>query len=141
MNASLGIRARLAVGYGLAMAAVLTVVTLVVGEVHERLGIARVDTELANAMRSASGVVNSEINERRELRAGAREAMYELELPGVGVSVLDPDGQLLATRRAGAPELDESRQRAITVGEQATTIEPDRIRLVASHWEHRLAGG
>jgi signal transduction histidine kinase len=137
MSVSLSIRARLAVGYGLAMAAALTVVALVVGAVHERLGMARVDTELANAMRSASGVVNSEINERRELRAGAREAMFELELPGVGVSVLDTEGRVLATRRAGAPEFDHARLGAIEAGQQAITLEP----AAASHWEHQVVGG
>lgn len=132
-----GIRARLAVSYGLAMAAVLTVVALVVGAVHERLGLARLDTELAHAMQSAAGVVNSEINERHQLAAGAREAMYELQLPGVGVSVLDQDSRLLATRHDGVPALDLERQTSLVTANAPRTLEPERVRVAASAWQHR----
>ena len=135
-----GIRARLAASYGLAMAAVLTVVALVVGAVHERLGIARVDTDLVHAMQSVAGVVNSEINERHQLAAGAREAMYELEVPGVGVSVLDQNARLLATRHDGVPALDLERQRSLLGANAPRTMEPEGVRAAASSWQHRAGG-
>ena len=56
------IRARLAIGYGVVIAAVLAGVAVAVGTVHKRLGMARVDAELTRAMRSVSGVVASEIS-------------------------------------------------------------------------------
>jgi two-component system OmpR family sensor kinase len=132
-----GIRAQLAISYGLAMAAVLTVVALVVGAVHAQLGLARLDTDLTHAMQSAAGVVNSEIDERHQLRAGAREAMYELKLPGVGVSVLDHTGVVLATRHEGVAELDLQRQQLLAAAEAPRTLEPERVRTAASRWQHR----
>jgi two-component system, OmpR family, sensor kinase len=133
----LGIRTRLAVSYGLVMIAVLTVLASAVGAVHERLGLARVDTDLAHAMRSAAGVVNSEITERRSLAAGALEAMIELELPGVGVSVLDEGGRQLATRHVGAPALNPERQMHVIATDGPRTLEPERLRVAASRWRHR----
>jgi two-component system OmpR family sensor kinase len=133
----LGVRTRLAVSYGLVMVAVLTVLAFAVGTVHERLGLARLDTDLTHAMRSAAGVVNSEITERRSLAAGALEAMVELELPGVGVSVLDESGRLLATRHGGAPDLNPDRQRQIVATAAHRTLEPERLRVAASRWRQR----
>lgn len=133
----LGLRTSLAVSYGLVMIAVLTVLALAVGTVHERLGLARVDTDLTHAMRSAAGVVNSEIAERRSLAAGAFEAMMELELPGVGVSVLDDGGRLLATRHEGAPDLNLARQVLVAASDAPRTLEPERLRVAASRWRHR----
>lgn len=132
-----GVRARLAAGYGLAMAVVLTIVSAIVGTLHERLGLARLDDELAHAMQSVSGVVNSEVDERRELAAGAREAMYELELPGTGVAVLDASSTVLAARNAGAPSLTPEQQREIAITKETRTLDPDRIRVAASQWQHR----
>jgi len=132
----LSIRARLAVSYGLVMVAVLSVIAFAVGTVHERLGLARLDTDLAHAMRSAAGVVNSEITERRSLAAGALEGLIELELPGVGVSVLDDGGRLLATRFEGAPALNPERQRHIVAADTPLTLEPERLRVTASRWRH-----
>jgi signal transduction histidine kinase len=131
----LGIRTRLAVSYGLVMVAVLGVLGLAVGQVHERLGLARVDTDLTHAMRSAAGVVNSETVERRSLAAGALEAMIELELPGVGVSVRDEAGRELATRHDGAPALNRERQ-DVAVTDAPRTLEPERVRVAASRWRH-----
>ena len=132
----LTIRARLAIGYGVVIAAVLGVVTFAVGTVHKRLGMARVDAELTRAMRSVAGVVASEINERRDLAIGAHEALIELELPGVGVSLLDSSGRLLATRTSGAPVIDAGRV-VLARGDAAPrTLEPERIRAAASSRQH-----
>jgi len=131
-----GLRTRLAVSYGLVMVAVLSVLTFAVGEVHERLGLARVDTDLTHAMRSAAGVVNSETSERRSLAAGALEAMVELELPGVGVAVRDESGRQLATRHDGAPALSPERQQQGHAIDAPRTLEPERLRIAASRWRH-----
>jgi heavy metal sensor kinase len=133
----LGIRTRLAFGYGLVVAAVLIVIAVVVGAVHERLGLARLDTDLTHAMQSVAGVVNSEINERHELAAGAREAMVELELPGVGVAVMDSTNRVLATRYAGVPTLASERLAGVVAAETPHTLTPERLRVAASRWRHR----
>ena len=83
-------RARLAISYGIVIAMVLVVVAVALSAVHERLGIARIDADLRAAMQSLGGVVASEINERLTLEVGAREALVELELPGLGRWCLTP---------------------------------------------------
>jgi heavy metal sensor kinase len=130
------IRARLAISYGVVIAIVLGVVTFAVGAVHTRLGMARVDAELTRAMRSVAGVVASEINERFDLAIGADEALTELELPGVGVSILDSSGRLLATRTSGAPAVDARRLALAQVNAPPRTLEPERVQAAASSWQH-----
>ena len=132
----LTIRARLAVSYGLVIAAVLAVVAFAVGAVHARLGMARIDAELTRAMRSVAGVVDSEIDERFDLAIGAHEALIELELPGVGVSVFDSAGRLLATRPSGAPVIGAPRLATVQVDVPPRTLEPEYVRAAASHWRH-----
>jgi heavy metal sensor kinase len=112
------------------------VVTFAVGAVHERLGMARVDAELTRAMRSVAGVVASEIDERFDLAIGAHEALIELELPGIGVSVLDPSGQVLATRASGAPAVSAGRLATAQADAPPRTLEPERVRAAASSWRH-----
>jgi signal transduction histidine kinase len=87
-------------------------------------------------MRSVAGVVASEINERRDLTIGAREALVELELPGVGVSLLDSSGRLLAMRTSGAPVVDAERLALAQVDAPPRTLAPERVRAAASHWQH-----
>ena len=131
----LTIRARLVVSYVLVVALILIVVLLAVGHVHRRLGIARVDADLAGAMHSVAGVVASEINERLNLEIGAHEALYELELPGLGVSVLDAKGGPLATRVSGAPPLSAERQADASVG-TPQTLQREELRVAGSSWQH-----
>jgi heavy metal sensor kinase len=134
------IRTRLAISYGVVIAAVLAVVTVAVGAVHGRLGMARVDAELTRGMRSVAGVVASEINERLDLAIGAHEALVELELPGVGVSILDSSGQRLSTRTSGAPAVDAERLALAPVNGAPLTLEPERVRVAASTWQHGRDG-
>jgi len=129
------IRARLALSYVLVVALILIVVVFAVGTVHRRLGIARIDSDLVSAMRSVAGVVASEINERLSLEIGAHEALYELELPGLGVSVLDVKGGQLATRVSGAPALSPARQTQAVIG-SPQTLDSEQLRVAASTWQH-----
>ena len=129
------IRARLIISYALVIALILIVVVFAVGAVHRRLGVARVDADLLSATHSVAGVVASEINERFSLEIGAHEALYELELPGLGVSVLDIKGSRLASRVSGAPTLSSTRQSEATTG-TPQTLEPEQVRVAASTWQH-----
>jgi heavy metal sensor kinase len=129
------IRARLVLSYVLVIALILIVVAFAVGAVHRRLGVARVDSDLVSAMHSVAGVVASEINERLNLEIGAREALYELELPGLGVSVLDAQGGQLASRVSGAPVLSPARQSDIAIG-TPQSLESEQVRVAASSWQH-----
>jgi heavy metal sensor kinase len=130
------IRARLILSYVLVVALILVVVALAVGAVHRRLGFARVDFDLVSGMHSVAGVVASEINERFSLEIGAHEALYELELPGLGVSVMDANGGQLATRVSGAPPLSLARQSGVAVG-PPQTLASEQVRIAASTWQHK----
>jgi heavy metal sensor kinase len=129
------IRARLVFSYVLVITVILIVVAFSVGAVHRRLGIARIDADLVSAMQSVAGVVESEINERLSLEIGAHEALYELELPGLGVSVLDAKGNRLGTRISGAPTLSAARQAEVSL-HTPKTFESEQVRVAASTWQH-----
>ena len=133
----LSIRARIAVSYGLVIATVLLVVAVAVSAVHQRLGMTRIDADLRADMQSVAGVVASEIDERSNLAVGAYEALYELELPGFGVMVLDQSGTPLATRVSGAPAVPVDRLRAAALDVAPHTLSPEHVRLAASSWTHR----
>ena len=76
----LTIRSRVALWYGLVIVAVLAVVALAVSLVHERIGLARIDTELQNAMRTIDGVVtpNDHSDEAYDGRVLDRFAEFDL---------------------------------------------------------------
>lgn len=133
---ALTIRARLAISYGAVMVGVLIVVAVAVGAVHQRLGLARIDTALTRAMQSVAGVVASEITELSSLDAGAGEALFELELPGMGVSVLGDDGRLLAARLSDAPELELAGLQSAAVDAPPRTLPSPHVRVAASKWQH-----
>ena len=133
----LSIRARIALSYGLVIATVLLVVAVAVSTVHQRLGLTRIDADLRADMQSVAGVVASEIDERLNLAIGAHEALYELELPGFGVMVLDQAGTPLATRVSGAPAVPVETLRAAALQTGTRTLTPEHVRLAGSSWTHR----
>lgn len=139
MIGPLTIRTRLAVSYSLVILVVLIVVAVTVGAVHRRLGMTRIDADLSRDMQSVAGVVSNEIDEHGGLESGAHEALFELELPGIGVLVLDAAGRPLATRNSGAPSLPPSRLAAVVVDSPPRTLQPERVRIAASGWRHRAS--
>jgi heavy metal sensor kinase len=137
MAMNLSIRARIAVSYGVVIATVLLVVAVAVAAVHQRIGMARIDADLRADMQSVAGVVASEIDERSNLAVGAHEALYELELPGFGVMVLDQSGTPLATRVSGAPAVPIETLRGAAADAPPYTLAVEHVRLAASSWTHR----
>ena len=137
LTTRLTIRARLAVSYGLVIAMVLMVVAVAVSAVHQRLGMTRIDGDLRAGMQSVAGVVASEIDERGDLAVGAREALVELELPGLGVVVMDASGHPLATRVSGAPTVPVGLLQTTAVDAEPRTSPEEHVRLGVSSWRHR----
>jgi signal transduction histidine kinase len=105
MMAALSIRTRLTLWYMTVLLVVLVIASITVMTVHARLGMARVDAELAAAVEAVSGVVRHEIDERLTLADAASDMLEELSLPGVGVAVLSPSGSILSTTSAARPPL------------------------------------
>jgi two-component system, OmpR family, sensor kinase len=126
------IRARLAVWYAIVMLATLVVIGVAVSVVHERLGLERIDDELNGHMRAVTGVVSDEISEGFDVPGAARDALGELELPGAGIAVLAPGGQVLATRISGAPTVPPAVLSAAAVNSAGRTVPDLGVRLRAS---------
>jgi len=133
---SLTIRTRVALSYGLVIVVVLLVMALVVSLVHQRIGFARVDAELADAMRALDGVVVAELGEHEALPEASIGALHELQLPGVGVAILDGRGAILATQASGLPMPSPAQLQRQLPGAQPQTLADHNIRVGASAWQH-----
>ena len=103
----LSIRARLTLWYSLVVFAVLIVASVAVLWLQARLGLARVDRELAAAAITVAGVVRNEIDEGLSLEQSVRDMIGELDLATIGFAVLTDAGRLEAVKPAGAPRLPD----------------------------------
>ena len=133
---SLTIRTRVALSYGLVVVVVLLVMALAVSLVHQRIGLARIDAELADAMRALDGVVVAELGEELALPAASVGALHELQLPGVALAILDGSGTVLATQGSGVPSLSPAQLQIQSPGAPPHTLAEHNIRVGASAWEH-----
>lgn len=136
---SLTIRTRVALSYGLVIVVVLLVMALVVSLVHQRIGFARIDSELADAMRALDGVVVAELGEQLALPDASVGALHELQLPGVGVAILDGGGTVLATQASGLPAPSPAQLQLESPGAPPHTLAESNIRMGASAWQHGSA--
>ena len=130
---SLTIRTRVALSYGLVIVVVLLVMALVVSLVHQRIGFARLDAELADAMRAVDGVVVAELGEHEALPEASVGALHELQLPGVGVAILDGRGAVLATQASGLPMPSPAQLQLQSPGAQPQTLAEHNIRVGHDH--------
>lgn len=103
----LSIRARLTLWYSVVLFLVLVGTGIAIVSLHTRLGLVRVDEELAGAAQTVTGVMHNEIDERLALRQAAEDMLEELNLPGIGVAVLGPAGDVLASTAQRPPHLDD----------------------------------
>src|SRR5262245_9133517 len=130
------IRTRVALSYGVVIVVVLLVMALAVSLVHQRIGFARIDAELADAMRALDGVVVAELGEELALPAASIGALRELQLPGVALAILDSRGTVLATQAAGLPALSPAQLQRESPGAPPHTVAEHNIRVGASTWQH-----
>src|SRR4051794_22329123 len=97
----LTIRTRLTLWYSLVMLATFVAAALVLSVVHMRLGLRRIDAELAGTLVTARTGIEHELDEGLDLHQAADDALSELELPGSGVAVLDAHRTVLGARASG----------------------------------------
>ena len=124
----LSIRSRLTLWYTVVLLIVLVLAGLAVTTLHARLGLSRVDGELAGALESARGVIRHEIDERLALKDAARDMLDELSLPGIGVAVLDDSGTILVSTTPRPPRLSDHDIRSATM---AADYSGDGMRRIA----------
>lgn len=139
MKTDLTIRTRVALWYGLLVLAVVLIVGAAVLVVYSRTALVRLDRELDADMRTVDGVVMNELEEQMDLPDAAVGALRELDLPGVGVAILDSAGAVLATRASGVTTLSPARLRLAPADNTPTTIAADDVRLGTSRWRHGAA--
>jgi heavy metal sensor kinase len=102
---SLPIRARLTLWYSGVLCVVLALSAAGLYALHARGRLAQVDEELARTGALVARVVPTELAEGAELPAAAREALEDIELPGLRLAVFDGDGTVLTDGWQGLPPL------------------------------------
>ena len=112
------IQGRLSFWYSLVVLVVLAVVGAAVLGLQARLGLARVDAELAEASASVAATLATELREGQGLADAARDLVSELELSGAGFALVSAEGVVL-----GASAIDGLRpgDNAILVAADAAT--------------------
>jgi heavy metal sensor kinase len=137
MMAHLTIRARVALWYGVFVVAVLLLVAIAISLVYEHIGLARLDSDLNSAMRIVDGVIVHELGEDPpNLSEAARDALDQLEIPGVGLAILDSARSVLATTTSGVAALAPDQLQLEREGEAPRTHPTSHVRIAASEWTH-----
>jgi two-component system OmpR family sensor kinase len=97
----LPLRARLTLWYSLALLVVLCVFAATVLWQQQRIGVRRVDRELAALLTTIENVVQEELNEKDDPATAAVEATGTVNAPGRGLAILDERGTVLSARWNG----------------------------------------
>ncbi len=132
----LTIRSRVALWYGAFVATVLVLVAITIASVHEHIGLTRIDRDLRSATQMLDGVVVHELGEEPHLSEAAKGALDELELPRMGMAILDPSRSVLATTAPGVTPLTSEQLQHERTSETARTLPVGNIRIAASEWRH-----
>ena len=98
---TLPLRARLTLWYTLALLVVLCVFAATVLWQQQRIGVRRVDRELAGLLTTLENVVQEELNEKDDPATAAAEATGTVNAPGRGIAILDERGTVLSARWNG----------------------------------------
>jgi heavy metal sensor kinase len=98
---TLPLRARLTLWYTLALLVVLCVFAATVLWQQQRIGVRRVDRELAGLLTTLENVVQDELNEKDDPATAAVEATGTVNAPGRGLAILDERGAVLSARWNG----------------------------------------
>ena len=98
---SCDLRARFALWYTMALLVVLSAFGATVLWQQRRIGIRRVDRELAGLSATLENVVRDELNEKDDPTTAAREAAGTVDAPGRALAILDAQDRVLAARWNG----------------------------------------
>lgn len=98
---TLTLRARLTVWYTVVLVVVLFAGGAGVWWMQGRIGIRRIDGELADVNATVVRIIGNELKEQEPVRAAATEAAETVADSNLAVAVFDPSGELLASRTNG----------------------------------------
>jgi len=142
----LSLRARLTVWYSCALLVVLSVFAVLVLWQQGRIGIRRVDRELADIAATLANVLQDELTEMPNAAAAAAEVQRTMAVPNRALAILDARGQPLAAgwnglSLPGEPPLPsdgpriwtvETKQGAWRVQTRPETLRQDQFLLVVA---------
>jgi two-component system, OmpR family, sensor kinase len=97
----LSLRARLTVWYTVVLVIVLFAGGAGVWWMQGRIGVGRVDSELADVNATVVRIISNELQEGEPVRAAATEASETVADRNLAVAIFDPAGALLASRSTG----------------------------------------
>ena len=117
---TLSLRTRLTLWYTLALLLGLLLVGANVLWQMRRIGIRRVDRELAALAATLGNVVREEFKEGDDLAKATAEATAQMTAPGRAVAILDAGGRVLAARWSGLDPRDVLQQGAGDFGVRTT---------------------
>jgi heavy metal sensor kinase len=103
------LRARLTVWYTVVLVVVLFAGGAGVWWMQGRIGVRRVDGELADVHATVVRIVGNELQEQEPLQAAAKEAAETVADRNLGVAIFDASGALLASRATGI-DLNQGRE-------------------------------
>jgi len=108
------LRARLTVWYTVVLIVVLFAGGAGVWWMQGRIGIRRVDGELADVNATVVRIIGNELLEHEPIQAAATEAAETVADRNLAVGIFDPSGVLLASRASGIDLRDADRGRALS---------------------------
>jgi two-component system, OmpR family, sensor kinase len=103
---TLSLRARLTVWYTVVLVIVLFTGGAGIWWMQGRIGVGRVDTELADVNGTVVRIISNELQEGEPVRAAATEASETVADRNLAVAIFDPSGVLLASRSTGIDLVD-----------------------------------
>jgi two-component system, OmpR family, sensor kinase len=134
----LSIRARLTLWYAVVLFIVLALASVAIVSLHTRLEQTRMDEELEGASQTVAGVIHNEIDERLKLPQAAEDMLEELNLPGIGVAVLNSSRDILASTATGRePHLSEEAIKSAATSPDFVDQDGQRMRRLAVSDRHR----
>jgi signal transduction histidine kinase len=95
---TLSIRQGLTLWYVMASTVLLAILAASVIVVHERISLARLDSELARLNHAVATVLTNELRERKDPHVAAEEALVEVVVPRRHLAIFSTDGTVVATR-------------------------------------------
>jgi heavy metal sensor kinase len=127
----LSIRQRLTLWYTAAVAILLGILAVSLTVVHDRIALARLQTDVRRINDAVATVLANELIEKGHAHAAAEEALIEVVVPGRHLAIATREGRILASRWTlpSAPPIDASgaSERILTV----TTPSPATVIMRA----------
>jgi two-component system, OmpR family, sensor kinase len=100
------LRARLTAFYSATVGLVLTLVFGAILYVQPRVRLSLIDDDLKGHVQTLDGVLRFDVDKLHDLGRATREMLTEVSLPGLGIAIYTPQGELVGARWDGLDPLE-----------------------------------